>query len=553
MKSVIKDAVPRLWEFDRGTPDTSSRGNYIITLQDSTVDLLRGFVFASSDKLVIGDRVWPGSVNIPLRDLEDALLGLAQSGRQGKWLEFNQPPEGMDEDLTTKSVKSRTAKYEEHAQWVEGLGANLIIAADGADSLTRRTYDHIFKWTKLGACYPDAAHSDYLLEMGVKAMKKPSPETPKPQGPILTTHVKQEEPFVPQSKALNAVLSVSNLRYMFTGCTDKFSHRGTVSIRLLAEEYNSLLEAAGAMRTPSVACDAQDFYVKANSEKDESPLKPNVPEVRKAVAEGLRLFGYTECHVKSLNGIALTPCYARKFVHSTMGGLLCLVGDAAMTQHCFGNRDLDSALRGVVALGRAVNSTRGVGDLPEAMRKFDNFMQVLREREMQGRSASLLAPSSQLPEWISEDKDTLTTEAHAGRSNNDGLLCRRLKAWRSYLSKLRDTEEEPVFSKLTDEVIDDKILRGRTRPRPLTSMILAGAASPNAGLLAGCPAPQATAEEADLCGWPLVWQLGTEKVTGEVTPAEELQGLPHIQPCKYCWPKPLVQLSAAASQQQTSQ
>jgi len=191
---------------------------------------------------------------------------------------------------------------------------------------------------------------------------------------------------------------------------------------------------------------------------------------------------------------------------------------------------LDAGLRSAIALGRALQATRSRAHLFAELRKFDAFMQELREREMQCRSAAMLRPECTLPAWFDEIESVqlghgpaagsrtaaLMQLASEQRSMEDADLCKNVKAWRSFI-EARGGHTWP-HAHLEDEVIEQKVVHGVTRQRPLTAVALNASAVLNPPLYGPCA--------GELKGWPVCWQTHTASVpSGNQGAALEKQGL----------------------------
>jgi len=268
------------------------------------------------------------------------------------------------------------------------------------------------------------------------------------------------------------------------------------------------------------------MYQPGHEEDGVSPIHADLPKLRQTINEGLKLFGLTEDHISSIVGIPLTPAYAQRFYHdSPTEQTMCLVGDAAMSHHFWPGRGLNTGLKSAVALARCMATN--TGPAVTALQKFDMFMQDLREREMQGRSASMLRREVQLPTWIDEIEnipsnarpaagsrtDELLRQAKGSRAENDDTFCQNVKAWRD-LNERRGPPDWPHLP-LPDSTIESKTRRGVTRPRPLTALTLNSSAVANL---------RQDGSPADRAGWPLHLQTGTSRVQGEVSPAAEQTG-----------------------------
>ena len=77
-----------------------------------------------------GERVWLHSRNVPVAEIEDKLLRKVQEAPFSKYIRIEK--------------SARLTQKEDQAEFIQGLPADFIVAADGAASLSRRAFPDKF-------------------------------------------------------------------------------------------------------------------------------------------------------------------------------------------------------------------------------------------------------------------------------------------------------------------------------------------------------------------------------------------------------------------------
>ena len=120
---------------------------------------------------------------------------------------------------------------QQHAEWIKGLDADFVVAADGAASLSRRAFPDAFVYCvaeganrdaqqiRLGETASEFDEADYALGIALK------PETTPPQ-----------------KQALNVVLTLAQNVYLLNS---QEGSRGFLNIRVTKEEYDAIFLATG--------------------------------------------------------------------------------------------------------------------------------------------------------------------------------------------------------------------------------------------------------------------------------------------------------------------
>ena len=93
----------------------------MVTLQDDVVNLW-------PPGTLEGERAWPTSRNVAIRDLEDELL---EKAAQHPYVRIEQAP--------------RYETVQDQRSFIKGLDADMIAAADGAASLSRQAFPETFR------------------------------------------------------------------------------------------------------------------------------------------------------------------------------------------------------------------------------------------------------------------------------------------------------------------------------------------------------------------------------------------------------------------------
>ena len=120
---------------------------------------------------------------------------------------------------------------QQHADWVKGLDADVVVAADGAASLTRRAFPDAFvnavaagvnidaQQIRLGETADGFDEADYALGIALKPEFRP-----------------------PQKQALNVILTLAQNVYLLNS---QEGSRGFLNIRITKEEYEAVFSATG--------------------------------------------------------------------------------------------------------------------------------------------------------------------------------------------------------------------------------------------------------------------------------------------------------------------
>ena len=148
---------------------------------------------------------------------EERLLEKAQQAPYNKYIRIHQCDLLSDE--------------QQHAEWIKGLDADFVVAADGAASLSRRAFPDAFVYCvaeganrdaqqiRLGETAAEFDEADYALGIALK------PETTPPQ-----------------KQALNVVLTLAQNVYLLNS---QEGSRGFLNIRVTKEEYDAIFLATG--------------------------------------------------------------------------------------------------------------------------------------------------------------------------------------------------------------------------------------------------------------------------------------------------------------------
>jgi len=478
------------WSAERGCYEWISEENgnrrreQVVTLQDDVVNL---FTHEEVRRLFDGERVWRTSRNVAIRDLEDRLLDFLQrEAASGSNVRVARLPEVLHDDNDRIDAK----KY---SIWVNSLDVDVVIGADGANSMTRSSFGigHV----ALGSTDERLLkRTDFALGIGLTA----------------------EGVDGGQRQALNAALTLAQTRYLLNS---EHGKRGYLNIRLTPGEYGLLLKQ-NSQGSCGFANPINLYNLYRETETDgDMPLVDGVPKIEEIISEGLNLFNLSWRHVNSIVGIQITPTYAEQFYrleadNSSRPKHVLLVGDAAMSHHFWPGRGLNTGLKSAVAATAAVERFVQTGR-NECFRRFDLFMTMLRFREMQGRSASMLRKDNSLPHWLDEidnlpanhkpsEKSLTRVVLDQTSKNADSLRERFLDnvvAWNSFNEASTGWPHE--MGAVPEETIRGLVYTSHTRPKPLTLRAMVDSAVSN---------------NPRRAGWPIHQQRGIGKFTADVSP-----------------------------------
>ena len=446
----------------------------VVTLQDAVVDLLAPQVRSAFH----GEKVWLHSRNVPVAEIEERLLEKAQQPPFCNYIRIHKGQSSSDEQA--------------HAQWLKSLDADVVVAADGAGSMCRRAFRRTFispnteganmeaQQIRLGETTDDFEEADFALGIALKPDARP-----------------------PQSQAMNVVLTLAQNVYLLNS---QEGSRGYLNIRITKEEYDAIFEATNrrgcTFGNPIGLFKEEDLHLITDDEPNEIRVK--LPWLRRRIEEGLRLFGMQLDHMQCITGFQLRPSYAENFYHvlpnsntASAPKVLLLAGDAAISHHFWPGRGLNTGLKSAVAIVKMwqMNETFG-----EGVRKYNVFMDKLRQREMQGRSASMMRKEMRLP-WAG----TLSTPrsskgqqfkklAKEQEEANRQRFLENCKLWKNFMERSNGWPHE----RLTDEELDERILYRVTRPKELELHLMVLSAFDNGpGRAAGWPTSKQGGAEVD--------------------------------------------------------
>eukprot|EP00435_Cladocopium_sp_Y103_P030593 s2069_g7.t1 len=415
----------------------SSEGNsgrardQVVTLQDPVVKLLSPNVQTAFE----GEKVWLHSRNVPIAEIEERLLQKAQQAPYNKYICIHQCQPFSDE--------------QQQAGWIKGLDAHFVVAADGAASLSRRAFPDAFVYRsaegvnrdgqliRLGETAADFDEADYALGIALKPDYRP-----------------------PQKQALNVVLTLAQNVYLLNS---QEGSRGFLNIRITKEEYNAVFRATGNRGCPfgSPIRLFREEEIHLITDDQTNKIKVELPWLKRRIEEGLKLFGM------------LRPSYAQFFYHvlpstsSTASKVLLLAGDAAISHHFWPGRGLNTGLKSAAAIVKMWCQGGPQATVAEGLKKYNIFMDKLRQREMQGRSASMMRKKMRLP-WGSmllsrTSPETLQLEkmSVAKEQWNRQKFLENCKLWRDFLQRSQGWPH----ARLTDRDLEEKIVHTVTRPK----------------------------------------------------------------------------------------
>jgi len=436
----------------------------VVTLHDAVVNSLAPQVrFAFH-----GEKVSLDSRNVPVAEIEERLLEKAQQAPFCKYIRIHKVEPSRDEQA--------------HAKWIDALNANVVVAADGAGSMCRRAFPHAFispnteganieaRQIRFCETTDDFEEADFALGIALKPDARP-----------------------PQSQSMNVVLTLAQNVYLLNS---QEGSGGFLNIRITKEEYDEIFNATGqkgcTFGSPIRLFKEEDLRLITDGEPNEIAVK--LPWLRRRIEEGLKLFGMQLDHMQCITDVQLRPAYTENFYHvlpksNTTGArkVLLLAGDAAISHHFWPGRGLNTGLKSAVAIVKMWQKNETLG---EGVRTYNAFMDQLRQREMQGRSASKMRKEVRLP-WAGRLLSPTSSEgqqfeklAVEQEEVNRQKFLENCKLWRNFLERSYGWPHE----RLTDEELEERILHCVTKPEELELHLMVLSAFDNGpGRAAGWP------------------------------------------------------------------
>ncbi|CAK9042397.1 unnamed protein product [Durusdinium trenchii] len=478
------------WKRREGFP---ARGQ-VVTLQDSVVNL-----FSERVRLCFeGERVWSSSRNVPISEIEDKLLANIQD-------------ENFGGSHYVAIHRYRThSELQTHASWIEGLDADIVVGADGGASMTRRAFKGAFvspqasganveeERIRLGEADSQLVGQDYALGIALREDRQP-----------------------PQRQALNVIFTLAQNMYLRNS---KGGSQGFLNIRLTKEEYDEIFRATNkqgcAFGSPIDLVGSDDYVTDEVVPTRARTQVRNLPWLRRRIDEGLKLFNMRPQNQDIITGFLLAPAYVQCFYHAlpqaTHRKVLLLAGDAAISHHFWPGRGLNTGLKSAFALVKMFSMPL----VAQGVKQYNTFMERLREREMQGRSAPMMRKDMQLhwqdtllprePTFFQrlmgqggsvERAQQFANMAQRDYETNLANFVDNCKKWRTFL--------EGQSGWPHDEVTDDELnilTTASRRPRPLELQLMLSSAF-------------TSYEEGrqPAAGWPTSLQRGREVDPGEDT------------------------------------
>lgn len=356
-----------------GYHEDERRRDQVITLQDHVKKLLSK---ETENFLDFGlgkpgaEVVWPGSCNLQIRKVEDALLKRAQDSVFDEIIHLH------GADITDEATLIREAGDDFH----------LLLGADGANSWVRRRY--------------------FSEE-----------EEPCGRSFALGVALHRGDKGLPRSQPLNIFLTLCQTRFLLNA-SDR-DGTGYLNMLLTEQEYDQCVSLNGNpadFRSP--ACIRTDEIVPTGFVEGQvfAPYDEN-SILWQSISDGLRLFGFEEANVKSIVRIPInllgvrTATKAVTLESETRRHPHCLVslaGDSALTHHFWPGRGMNSGMKAAVAWSNQISDiilarNEGLSSLdPRALDPFLDFMRRLREREHDQRSF-VIQDHSGSPERVEEN------------------------------------------------------------------------------------------------------------------------------------------------------
>ena len=331
---------------------------------------------------IVDEAVWgESSRNIPIREVEDRLLELAQL-----------PPYS---ECITLHTAPRPGSVAEHKTFLQEVIANdqssVVIGADGAGSVTREAFN-----INRVEIPEDQARSDFVLAIALRV----------PEGEFETG--------LPLSQYCNVILTLFQHRFLLNASS--VDRSGYLNILLSREEwvYMQLFGMAGGARQRCDWGHQGQVYSVDDPDTHDDEFYPafqhrkgiSGPETAlwQTVLDGLSMFGLNTGHILNIVGITINVFHSEKYTQklNDVPGLVdsssrspvmgCLVGDAAFPTHFWPGRGMNSAIKEAAVLAFCLAShhcekrPRGIDEGNREMTSYAAFMHSLQQREHPRRS-----------------------------------------------------------------------------------------------------------------------------------------------------------------------
>jgi len=310
--------------------------------------------------------------------------------------------------------------------------SGIVVAADGASSLTRKAFKDDFEWTTAGGrnCKADDTRHVNAADC-VKASEAIDVDY------LLGVAFDDDQASSPRHRLLSTALSAAQCRFLYSPSGS--SGRGYLNIRLHRKEFMTLSQAIG----PHVfrpGADRPYWYGEAEIRR----LFEQLPWLGQIVRDGAKMFDVQDKRIKSIAASYNAPGSAKAFhcVQPNGGVKVCLVGDAAMVHHWFPGRGLEAGLKAADALTRVLHKGAPLS-------AYGSFMKQLRDHEIRGRSQVMLSQAYFLPDCTSKPaREACTNKDEVARFSE------RVKRLRDLLQGMADAELPEESVPLSDEDID---------------------------------------------------------------------------------------------------
>jgi 2-polyprenyl-6-methoxyphenol hydroxylase-like FAD-dependent oxidoreductase len=329
----------------------------------------------------VDEAVWGQSTrNIPIREVEDRLLELAQTAPYNECITLHSSP--------------RSSSVSEHRAFLKEViikdNPTVVIGADGAGSMTRDVFD-----IERVEIPENQARSDFVLAVALRVR----------EGEFATG--------LPLSQHCNVIMTLFQHRFLLNASSVERS--GYLNILLSRDEW-TYMQLCGAFRGARQRCDwGHQGHVypgdDVNAHDDEFypsyQHKRGIPgpeaDLWQTVLDGLTLFGLNVSHIENIVGITINVFHSEKYVkdlitisslvdeipHSVIG---CLVGDAAFPTHFWPGRGMNSAIKEAAVLAFCLAShhcekrARGITAVDRELVSYSSFVQSSQQREHPMRS-----------------------------------------------------------------------------------------------------------------------------------------------------------------------
>jgi 2-polyprenyl-6-methoxyphenol hydroxylase-like FAD-dependent oxidoreductase len=309
------------------------RRDQVVTLQ---MDVLESLSYRTRCSLFqhVDEAVWGQSTrNIPIREVEDRLLELAQTAPYNECITLHSSP--------------RSSSVSEHRAFLKEViikdNPTVVIGADGAGSMTRDVFD-----IERVEIPENQARSDFVLAVALRVR----------EGEFATG--------LPLSQHCNVIMTLFQHRFLLNASSVERS--GYLNILLSRDEW-TYMQLCGAFRGARQRCDwGHQGHVypgdDVNAHDDEFypsyQHKRGIPgpeaDLWQTVLDGLTFFGLNVSHIENIVGITINVFHSEKYVKDLVT-ISSLVNDLNMLVLLLSDESVTAKENSARALGNLASGS----------------------------------------------------------------------------------------------------------------------------------------------------------------------------------------------------